>query len=242
MFAADGVSILWSIRVALIVALFGIVGLSRVLLGDRQRFSAILESTPLSALDVLAYNAFCYLAVGLPPDPDVLATPVLLQTPVVRVGCRLIGGTLLLGGASLLAISVLRRRVIGGQDTPEGLITTGVYRFCRHPIYLGIVLVATSIGLIGAHADGLLALPPVILANVLQARVEERYDVGVRFRDEYARYRQTTWMFGPPWLWLVLATALALILTAGAFSCCETALRAGNAELFLPTWRSGRPS
>ena len=216
MFGCDTISVLWMTRAGLIGVLFGIVGLSRLLLGDRQEYGSILESTPLAALDVLVYHACCYLAVGLPADPGAIATPKLLQLPVVVLGLRLIGGALLLFGVGLLLASVLRRRTIGGQDTREGLITTGVYRFCRHPIYLGIVLVATAIALIGAHVDGLICLPPVMVANVLQARIEERYDVGVRFAGQYARYRETTWMFGPPWLWLALAGSLALVLALGA--------------------------
>lgn len=216
MFGSDTVPLFWVIRATLIGALFGIVSLSRLLLGDRQKYSAILESTRLAVLDVLAYNACCYLAVGLPADSDAIATPDLLHVPAVVVGLRLIGSTLLLFGAGLLVASVLQRRALGGQDTREGLITTGVYRFCRHPIYVGIVLVATAIALIGAHVDGLVCLPPVMFANLLQARIEERYDVGVRFGEQYARYRATTWMFGPPWPWLALAGSLVLVLALGA--------------------------
>ncbi len=216
MFGCDTISALWMTRAGLIGLLFGIVGLSRLLLGDRERYGAFLESTPLAALDVLVYNACCYLAVGLPAEPGAIATPKLLELPVVVVGLRLIGCALLLFGVGLLLASVLRRKAIGGQDTREGLITAGVYRFCRHPIYLGIVLVATAIALIGAHVDGLICVSPVMLANFLQARIEERYDVGVRFGDQYAAYRETTWMFGPPWLWLAVASSLALVLVVGA--------------------------
>ena len=216
MSGSDTVSLFWVIRAALIGALFGIVGLNRLLLSDRQRYSEILESKPLAAVDVLAYNACCYLAVGLPADSDAIATPKLLHVSIVLVGLRLIGCTLLLCGVGLLLASVLQRKAIGGQDTREGLITTGVYRFTRHPIYLGIVLVATAIALIGAHVDGLICLPPVMFANLLQARIEERCDVDVRFGEQYARYRATTWMFGPPWPWLVLASSLVLILALGA--------------------------
>ena len=69
MLGSDTISVLWVTRAGLIGVLFGIVGLSRLFLGDRQRYGAILESAPLAVLDVLSYNACCYLAVGLPPDP-----------------------------------------------------------------------------------------------------------------------------------------------------------------------------
>jgi protein-S-isoprenylcysteine O-methyltransferase Ste14 len=195
--------------------LFAIVALSFVLLSDRRKYAKILESTPLAILDVVTYNACCYLSVGIPADPRVISTPSILKESAVACGFQVIGIALLLIGVGVFSATVLKRRVIGGQDTRQGLITSGVYRFCRHPIYLGIVLVSSAIPLIAGNLDGMVVLPLVFLANALQAAIEERCDVGVRFEEEYRAYRRMTWMFGPPWCWLALAAVLALVLAVG---------------------------
>jgi protein-S-isoprenylcysteine O-methyltransferase Ste14 len=195
--------------------LFAIVALSFVLLSDRRKYAKILESTPLAILDVVTYNACCYLSVGIPADPSVISAPSILKESAVASGFQVVGSVLLLIGVGVFAATVLKRRVIGGQDTRQGLITSGVYRFWRHPIYLGIVLVSSAIPLITGNFDGMVVLPLVFLANAFQAAIEEKYDVGARFEEEYQAYRKTTWMFGPPWSWLALAAVLALVLAVG---------------------------
>ncbi len=209
-------SLHWAIRLVLLVVLFAIVGISRLLLGNRPKHEKTLESTPLAIFDVVAYNACCYLSVGIPADPGVIPTPPILEEPSVAFGLRVVGGVLLCLGAGLFLATVLKRRVIGGQDTKQGLITSGAYRFSRHPIYLGIVLVSSSLPLMTGNHDGMIVLPIVFVANFFQAAIEEKYDVGERFKEEYEAYRKMTWMFGPPWFWLVLAGVLTSVLTAGS--------------------------
>jgi protein-S-isoprenylcysteine O-methyltransferase Ste14 len=213
---SEGMSFLWIMRLGLLVALFALVGASRLLLGNRQKYREILESTPLAILDVVIYNACCYLAVGIPADPTVISAPTILEKAFVAGGFRVVGGILLVFGVCLFLATLAKRRVIGGQDTAQGLITSGVYRFSRHPIYLGIVLVSLSIPLITGNSDGMIVFPLVFLANAFEAAIEENYDVGVRFKEGYSAYRKTTWMFGPPWCWFVLVSALSLVLTAGS--------------------------
>jgi len=53
-------------------------------------------------------------------------------------------------------------------------------------------------------------LPSVFVANFFQARLEEKYDVGERFKDEYDHYRKETRMFGAVWFWIIM---LMLLLT-----------------------------
>ncbi len=209
-------SILWIIRLGLLSLLFALVGASRLLLGNRKKYRGILENTPLAILDVVIYNACCYLAVGIPADPRVIPAPTILKEPSVACGLQVVGGVLLVFGACLVLATLAKRRVIGGQDTAQGLITSGVYRFSRHPIYLGIVLVSLSIPLITENFDGMIVFPLVFLANAFEAAIEETYDVGVRFKEEYSVYRRTTWMFGSPWCWLALVGVLFFILTAGS--------------------------
>jgi protein-S-isoprenylcysteine O-methyltransferase Ste14 len=208
-------SLYWTIRFGLAVLLFAIVGTSRLLLPDREKYQRILQNTPVAICGVVAYNACCYLLVALPADPSVVTAPSILAVPAVVLGLQVVGGVSLLAGASLILATALRRQVIGGQDTKEGLITSGVYQFVRHPIYMGIVLISLSLALMTVNVDGMMVLPVVFLANFLQSEVEEKHDVGARFREEYQAYRCITPRFGPRWLWFALAAGVVAVLAVG---------------------------
>lgn len=209
-------SLFWAMRLGVLAALFAIIGLAWLLLSNRPKYEKSLESTRLAILYVTIYNACCYLAVGIPPDPVVIPAPMLLQDPSVTGMLQVVGIVVLCLGAWLMLTTVSKRGVVGGQDTQQGLLTSGVYRFSRHPIYLGIVLVSLAIPLLSGNVDGMIVFPLVFLANGCEAIVEEKTDVGVRFRAEYQQYRQLTWMFGPPWFWLLLGASLVAVLMAGS--------------------------
>ena len=52
--SSGGWSLHWMMRFALLAVLFAIVGVSRLLLGNRRRYGELLESTPLATLDVVS--------------------------------------------------------------------------------------------------------------------------------------------------------------------------------------------
>ena len=91
------------------------------------------------------------------------------------------------------AIGLFKRT---GQDpkpwksTPE-IISTGVYRFTRNPMYLGMALLQIGIGA-GLENGWIVAfVPPVLLAVYRTAvRPEEAYLVG-KFGDAYRQYRRS---------------------------------------------------
>ena len=104
--------------------------------------------------------------------------------------------------AAGLALAVWARLYIGRnwgmpmtkREKPD-LVTTGPYRYIRHPIYSGIIL-----GLLGtALATTLYALIPVaVLAGlfIYSATREERFLAG-EFPDAYPPYRARTKMLVP---------------------------------------------
>ena len=107
------------------------------------------------------------------------------------VGARL--GFLTLGGLALVFIGVVQFR---RADTPiepwkpsTTLVTTGLYRFSRNPIYLGMTLAYIGLTLL---ADSLLALVvlPLVLIFVRFGVIEreERYLEG-KFREAYRAYK-----------------------------------------------------
>lgn len=203
---------MWIARFVLVGLLFALVGVSSHVLRHRSRYVRFLESGVLNLLLVVVYNLLCYLAVGLPSEPRIVSAPALLTHPVARTGLSIVGQVLTVAAVLMLVVTVIRRKTLGGQDVKEGLLTSGIYRYFRHPIYTGIVWISLGLPLTTQNLDGLLTFPGVLLANIAQATAEERWDVGARFQAEYEEYRKRTRMLGPVWLWVALiGILLALV-------------------------------
>ncbi|KPJ73965.1 hypothetical protein AMJ52_02390 [candidate division TA06 bacterium DG_78] len=200
----------WMIRVVLIIGLFIYLLLSRTILRERKKYHTVLESGPLNVVFIIIYNALCYLAVGIRSNPHVIKKPYVFETSLVANWYSIMGQILFVGSAFLLIYAVIKRKAIGAQDTGGKLLTSGIYSFTRHPIYLGIVLISLGIAIVRINVDGMIVFPLVFFANFIQAKFEEIYDVGVRFKDEYHQYTKRTRMFGPLWFWIVIV----LLLTA----------------------------
>jgi protein-S-isoprenylcysteine O-methyltransferase Ste14 len=188
------------------------VSLSSYLLKHRDRYRGLLENGPVNLVLVLLYNLLCYLTVGLPSDRGVLSPPAFFTHLAARNGLSSVGQVLIVASVAMLLVTVMRRKALGGQDVKEGLLTSGIYRYFRHPIYTGIIWISLGLPLTMQNLDGLLMFPGVLLANFAQATAEERWDVGARFQAEYEEYRKRTRMFGPVWFWAALiGILLALV-------------------------------
>jgi protein-S-isoprenylcysteine O-methyltransferase Ste14 len=203
---------MWIVRFVLLGLLATYVCISGYFLKYRDRYKRLLENGFANLVLVVLYNLLCYLIVGLPSDQSALSPPAFLIHTPSKTGLSILGQVLIVAGVTLLLIAVTRRKALGGQEVKEGLLTSGIYRYFRHPIYTGIVWIALGFPLTTQNLDGLLMFPGVFLANIAQATVEERWDVGVRFQAEYEEYRKTTRMFGPVWFWVALiGILLALV-------------------------------
>jgi protein-S-isoprenylcysteine O-methyltransferase Ste14 len=105
------------------------------------------------------------------------------------------------GGAAL----VVRSRAELGRawsfvpkaDQEAGLVTTGPYRLVRHPIYLGLTLLATGDAIaFGSWSALAIVLSGIIPTLVWRASAEEKLLVRT-FGDRYIVYRQRTRMIVP---------------------------------------------
>jgi protein-S-isoprenylcysteine O-methyltransferase Ste14 len=199
---------MWITRFSLLAVLAALVGFFSYLMRDRKRYERILENRTVNLLLVTAYNLLCYLIVVLPPAGNGITPAAFMRSTTIRYGFPALGSILIISGIALSAITARERKVIGGQDVKTGLLTSGTYRYFRHPIYTGIVWVALGLPLITMNPDGLLMFPLVLSMNIVEATLEEKYDVGVRFPQQYEAYKRTTRMFGPMWIWGLLAGAL----------------------------------
>jgi protein-S-isoprenylcysteine O-methyltransferase Ste14 len=80
------------------------------------------------------------------------------------------------------------------KDDPD-LVTSGPYRFIRHPIYSGIMLAGVGT-VIGLSWRWLIAMALVAMYFVYSATIEERY-LAERFPDAYPAYKRFTKMLVP---------------------------------------------
>jgi protein-S-isoprenylcysteine O-methyltransferase Ste14 len=205
---------MWIARIILAVILFAMIGVFGLFLKRRRENAGLLENRPANLLGVVFYNLACYAMAGLPSDPNVFTAPAFLAGSGVRTGFLIVGLALIVFSSGVLLAVVRQRKTVGGENVKEGLLTSGIYHYARHPIYAGIVGTSLGIALAFGTWDGMLMFPVIALLNLAEAWIEERYDIGARFPDEYREYRKRTRMFGPFWFWGNLAGILVII--AGA--------------------------
>lgn len=153
-----------------------------------------MEPTPRDAAAVRFPPPFVYLgavvAGGLLHELF-LPLRLPLSTPLRVAGAAVVGG---LGIAFVAAAIGLFRKI--GQDpapwtpTPE-IVSTGIYRRTRNPMYVGMALVQTAIAL--GWANGwILALLPVTLVAIrtIAIRHEEAY-LERKFGESYLAYKRS---------------------------------------------------
>jgi len=143
--------------------------------------AAVRVPPPLVFLGLLVAGVLLHRYVA--PAPMALAQGIRIAAAAVAA----VVGLILMGGA----IGLFRRT---GQDpkpwasTPE-IISTGVYRITRNPMYVGMALVQTAIG-VGLGNLWIVILVPVSVTIVYATAVrhEEAY-LERKFGEPYTRYK-----------------------------------------------------
>lgn len=101
---------------------------------------------------------------------------------------------LIIAGMGLRFLAILQHK--GGfslaVDVPEKLVTDGIYKYIRHPAYLGSILFISGVSLISAEV-GILFMAGVFFTS--RAIAEERI-LNHCFKA-YAEYQKKTGMFLP---------------------------------------------
>jgi protein-S-isoprenylcysteine O-methyltransferase Ste14 len=113
---------------------------------------------------------------------------VLSVLSIVGLALIIIGLTVLFVSAATLRRCYSSSLVIWEDHRP---ITHGVYRFTRHPIYLGGIMVCVGVPVYASSLLGflmMLALIPLILNRI---RIEERMQID-EFGDAYLAYQEAT--------------------------------------------------
>jgi protein-S-isoprenylcysteine O-methyltransferase Ste14 len=102
-----------------------------------------------------------------------------------------------------LLISIWSRRHLGRNWSGEitikeehALVQTGPYRWLRHPIYTGILVMYLGVVLVTGEWLAIAGLLVVVFAYWRKIRLEEK-NLNVAFGEEYNAYRRDTWALVP---------------------------------------------
>jgi protein-S-isoprenylcysteine O-methyltransferase Ste14 len=113
-----------------------------------------------------------------------------------RVVSVVLGAVLILIGSAVALAGVRQFRSARTTVLPFGgttqIVTSGIYRWTRNPMYLGMAIAYTGFAMLANSAWVFLFLPAALgLVYVLAIRPEERY-LARKFGDSYRRYCATS--------------------------------------------------
>ncbi len=108
---------------------------------------------------------------------------------------NIVGLGLFVGGltTALVAVGTLRRFYHSTLMTRKDhqLITHGIYRFMRHPIYLGVIVMVMGVPVYASSWFGLATMSVLIPILLNRIRLEERM-LTEEFGNAYRTYQDTT--------------------------------------------------
>ncbi len=151
-------------------------------------FEKIEEKMPAYFLRIFIFLVFVLPPIVLPftEGPKIAA----FATTLLLIGALFVGAALVIRLIAQRQIGVLPFRA------KEGLVTTGIYGFARHPLYLSNGLFAIGIALL---FDSLYAFLFSILYTLLYLPVIyfEEKDLLKKYGDEYRKYKERTGLLFP---------------------------------------------
>ena len=125
-----------------------------------------------------------------------LAIPALRSFPPLGwAGLAAVTAGILLSATAVVHMGTSWRMGIDRQ-TAGVLVTGGLYRRMRHPIYTGMLLVTVGLAAVTADLLSVAVAASAVVGISLQARLEEEFLLA-RHGDEYAAYRAATGRFLP---------------------------------------------
>ena len=107
----------------------------------------------------------------------------------------IVAGVLLLRRARKTGAVRVDDKLFKFEKTTE-LVTTGIFKYIRHPLYCSLLLLGTGIMFKEPGTLQVVAGIINIIAIYFTARIEEK-EMIVRFRDQYIDYMKDTKMFIP---------------------------------------------
>ena len=104
------------------------------------------------------------------------------------------GGVLLAVGFAIPLIASAQFKMAGTEVRPwkpsTALVTTGVYRFTRNPMYLGLTLIYAGIALLADSVITLLCLVPLLAVIHYGVIKREEHYLEIIFGESYREYKR----------------------------------------------------
>ena len=132
--------------------------------------------------------------------PDIVA--LRWAVPAIRYStmCRWLGLAGMTAGLGVCLVAVTQMgaswRIGIDRETPGSLVSAGVYQRVRHPIYAGMLLIASGVALVTGDLISIAVAGAAWVGIPLQARIEEEFLLS-NHGDEYRSYRARTGRFWP---------------------------------------------
>ncbi len=142
---------------------------------------APLLGLPAGSFGVMESHLWAYALDRLGVMPINMGVYVVMLVSMILVAC----------GVGLLAVAWAT--VHRGRG---GLVMSGIYRFLRHPQYLGLILIVLGFNIQWPTLPTLLMAPVLIAMYLSLARREDR-DLASRFGEEFLSYAARTPAFLP---------------------------------------------
>jgi protein-S-isoprenylcysteine O-methyltransferase Ste14 len=100
--------------------------------------------------------------------------------------------------ALVMAISLVKsaHAVVSREERPDHVVTTGAFRYVRHPLYLGSILTYLGLAISTASLLSLLLLAAIFVFHDYIASYEEKLLI-TKFGSVYEEYRKRTGKWVP---------------------------------------------
>ncbi|PHR18670.1 MAG: isoprenylcysteine carboxyl methyltransferase [Sphingopyxis sp.] len=103
------------------------------------------------------------------------------------------GGVAILAGFCIMIAGTSRFRKLGNNLEPwkhaNQIVNSGIYRFTRNPMYLGMALTALGLALLLRSSWAVILLPVALLVIRTQVIAREESYLAAKFGDEYLTYK-----------------------------------------------------
>ncbi|MBD3353007.1 MAG: DUF1295 domain-containing protein [Candidatus Lokiarchaeota archaeon] len=164
-------------------------------------FDRLFNSTIFNTIIVICWVLFAVILIPFAPQTKIIGDGMLIL--------NILGLSLFILGILVFIWLFRQKRGIGSQEMDK-LLTTGAYGLCRHPIYLGHLLMYFGLAFQAGALDALILSPIIISMYVIQAKIEEKYSIGKKFEGEYEEYRKNVPMYMKSWIFAIIVVVFLI--------------------------------